>query len=198
MTEYNVGDKIKVVGFGGMYTTYEKIAWLMGSELYKGGRRPVKTVFEIKAKRKHLKSDDMVYLLKSEEGEFLFTNEKWGTEFVMIEKSSKEKPTKFVKVEESIFDLKEEFEKGELYVNDYEGHYAQLKSEKELACSVLGDLVYLKVAIDWRDEAAEMVKGLGIPYSCNGAGHIMGVSWDDENEFIALCHKVAELTDKPE
>jgi hypothetical protein len=122
-------------------------------------------------------------------------------------KQEKPKPTKLVKVEESIFDLKEEFERGELYFdvaavsggvffsND---EYVKINSKESLCECYSNGNVYRQVEIDWRDELAVTVKATGLPYSSNGRGHITGMSWNSEIELIAICHKVAELTDKPE
>ncbi|AUR81481.1 hypothetical protein NVP1007O_15 [Vibrio phage 1.007.O._10N.261.55.F9] len=106
-------------------------------------------------------------------------------------------PTKFVKVEESIFDLKGEFERGELYSSDCEGHYTQLKCEKKLYLAAHQDSVYRQVEIDWRDEVNSYflkTKVLGI--DCTIEESIETDFYNDE--FISLCHLVASLTEKPE
>ena len=106
------------------------------------------------------------------------------------------KPTKFVKVEESILDLKGEFERGELYSSDCEGHYTQLKCEKKLYLAAHQDSVYRKVEIDWRDEVKEVYDAVELPSGEQGSLY-MGEDWD-EQEFIKFCHLVASLTEKPE
>ncbi len=108
----------------------------------------------------------------------------------------KPKPTKFVKVEESIFDLKSEFERGELYVSTCEGHYTQLKCENKLYLAAHKDSIYRKVDIDWRDEVNSYflkTKVLGI--DCTIEESIETDFYN--NEFISLCHLVASLTEKP-
>lgn len=101
-------------------------------------------------------------------------------------------PTKFVKVEESIFDLKGEFERGELYSSNCEGHYTQLKCEKKFYLAAHQDSVYRQVDVDWRDEVAEFT-GLGKDF----------YTWVDciddmyNFDFVEMCHLVASLTEKP-
>ncbi|AOQ26676.1 hypothetical protein [Vibrio phage 2E1] len=112
-------------------------------------------------------------------------------------KDLKSKPTKFVKVEGSIFDLKEEFERGELYSSDCDGHYTQLKCEKKLYLAAHQDSVHRKVEIDWRDEVNSYflkTKVLGV--DCTIEESIETNFYNDE--FISLCHLVASLTEKPE
>ena len=105
-------------------------------------------------------------------------------------------PTKFVKVEEPIFDLKAEFENGELYSSDCEGCYTQLKCKKKLYLAGYQDSIYRQVEIDWRDEVKEVYDAVELPVGEQGSLY-MGEDWD-EKEFIKFCHLVASLTEKPE
>lgn len=109
----------------------------------------------------------------------------------------KPKPTKFAKVEEPIFDLKGEFERGELYSSDCEGHYTQLKCEKKLYLAAHKDSIYRKVEIDWRDEvyAWQHTAKIGIytPLDITVGSLIDSHS----DKFIEMCHLVASLTEKP-
>ncbi|AUR90522.1 hypothetical protein NVP1144O_74 [Vibrio phage 1.144.O._10N.286.45.B3] len=108
----------------------------------------------------------------------------------------KPKTTKFVKVEESIFDLKEEFERGELYSSNCEGHYTQLKYKKSLYLAAHQDSIYRQVEIDWRDEVKSKYSLTDFRNLDDGGCINLG-DWTPEG-FIKLCHFVAELTDKPE
>lgn len=108
-------------------------------------------------------------------------------------KKEKPTPTKFVKVEESIFDLREEFERGELYaVNGREKHFV-INNEGWLTNAKSNGNVYRQVKVDWRDEMAEFT-GLGKSF----------YTWIDcidnmyDFDFVEMCHKVASLTEKPE
>ena len=103
-------------------------------------------------------------------------------------------PTKFVKVEESIFDLKKEFERGELYEKGSD--YTKLISESDFAFAYRENAVYRKVEIDWRDEVKEVYDAVELPVGEQGSLY-MGEDWD-EQEFIKFCHLVASLTEKPE
>ena len=113
-------------------------------------------------------------------------------------------PTKFVKVEESIFDLKKEFERGELYSSDCEGHYTQLKCEKKLYLAAHQDSVYRQVEINWRDELDIYLDSISsldsnfdekvtLEFSKSKFAYNMS-----DDEFVAACHLVASLTEKPE
>lgn len=105
-------------------------------------------------------------------------------------------PTKFVKVEEPIFDLKAEFERGELYSSDCECCYTQLKCKKKLYLAGYQDSIYRQVKIDWRDEVKEVYDAVEFPVGEQGSLY-MREDWD-EQEFIKFCHLVASLTEKPE
>ncbi|CAH9015075.1 conserved hypothetical protein [Vibrio phage 466E53-1] len=108
----------------------------------------------------------------------------------------KSTPTKFVKVEESIFDLKEEFERGELYaVNGREKHFV-INNEGWLTNAKSNGNVYRQVKVDWRDEVNKAYGAVELPSGERGKLY-MGESWD-EQEFIKFCHLVASLTEKPE
>ncbi|CAM0042741.1 hypothetical protein VPHK392_0014 [Vibrio phage K392] len=116
----------------------------------------------------------------------------------------KPKPTKFVKVEESIFDLKEEFENGELYSSDCEGCYNQILGEKSLHWAGSQGKIYRQVEIDWRDEVVSFLDDENIGSGGVMTGDILNalleVDWGciKESDFIGLCHLVASLTEKPE
>jgi hypothetical protein len=125
--------------------------------------------------------------------------------FVDIKELSKPKPTKFVKVEESIFDLKEEFDSGELYFrwlgNGEQGSggvgYDQIDDINMLLVRWEEKRVYRQVEIDWRSELREALELTS--HRPLGTGSVrVGDSDLTDDEFISLCHKVAELTDKPE
>ena len=123
-------------------------------------------------------------------------------------KDLQEKPTKFVKVEESIFDLKEEFERGELYVSTCEGHYTQILGENGLFLAAFNNSIYRQVEVDWSDELGlflakkafdgASVNNLDISDLSDNLGTVSVNLELRFNDFIEMCHKVAELTDKPE
>lgn len=73
----------------------------------------------------------------------------------------KPKPTKFVKVEESIFDLKGEFERGELYYMNM-GHYNKCETWRELAHFMIEDELYRQVEkeIEERQEFVDRARGM--------------------------------------
>ena len=108
----------------------------------------------------------------------------------------KPKPTKFVKVEEAIFDLKGEFERGELYCKNLcaSDDYTRLSTEVALFGCASADNIYRKVEIDWRDE----VKKLDSHAIFYDDGDLYSVIDSNSNDFISMCHEVASLTEKPE
>lgn len=103
--------------------------------------------------------------------------------------SAKLKSTKFAKVEESIFDLKGEFERGELFTKLGDKYMPLSGCEKAFASSLLASSIYRQVEIDWRDEVEKHRYVLNAPYYSMR---------NDPDKFIAMCHAIAELTDKPE
>lgn len=94
-----IGDTVKVTGTRGMYSTYKKMADLMGSTLYKDLLYPKSMKFEVVEKQKHHRLNEMVYLLKNNEGEFLFTDKEG--EIIVLSKPKPRTKTEFVKVEYS-------------------------------------------------------------------------------------------------
>ena len=123
----------------------------------------------------------------------------------------KPKPTKFAKVEESIFDLKGEFDRGELFTKKAWGEYVLIKEDTHLASlyemqshenSKIG--IYRQVEIDWRDELDSYLDSISsldsnfdekvtLEFSKSKFSYNMS-----DSEFVAVCHLVASLTDKPE
>ncbi|CAM0008844.1 hypothetical protein VPHK359_0015 [Vibrio phage K359] len=119
--------------------------------------------------------------------------------FVDTKDLVKSTPTKFVKVEESIFDLKGEFERGELYSSDCEGHYTQLKCEKKLYLAAHQDSVYRKVEIDWRESVIELAPaGYGLLKLINGGDLSIDGHYNKEQALILANAIIASLTEKPE
>lgn len=99
--------------------------------------------------------------------------------------------TEYEKVTESIFDLRDEFERGELYCKNLAGNedYQQLNTEVALfGCAAAGN-VYLRVEkeIDWRDDIYEWqhTKKVGIytPLDFTVA-HLISAHPD---KFLELC-----------
>ncbi|AUR96995.1 hypothetical protein NVP1236O_03 [Vibrio phage 1.236.O._10N.261.52.C4] len=106
----------------------------------------------------------------------------------------KPKPTKFVKVEESIFDLKNELERGELYYMNM-AHYNKCEAWQELAHFMIEGELYRQVEIDWRDEVRAKYPAIDFR-DVDGEGYHDVGSWDSDS-FIRLCHLVASLTENP-
>ena len=122
-----------------------------------------------------------------------------------IKDLKKEKPTKFVKVEESIFDLKGEFERGDLYQKpEFARDYSLVSNVQALASALDGGFCYRKVEIDWRDELDSYLDSISnldsifdekVTLEFSGSKFAYNMS---DDEFVAACHLVASLTEKPE
>lgn len=111
-------------------------------------------------------------------------------------------PTKFVKVEESIFDLKEEFERGELYrVYAHHGDdpmYGAIDSEFSLIQAADRSNIYRKVEIDWRESVISIVPH---NYGVSAWGEVdlrIDGSYSKEQALILANAIIESLTDKPE
>lgn len=97
--------------------------------------------------------------------------------------------TEYEKVTESIFDLKGEFERGELYFNFGDGEWFTYKDEASLAIGFKEDNVHRKieVEIDWRDEVSDHFVEYEIS---DGSGEYR----IDSDDFLAVCRKVLRAT----
>ncbi|CAH9015701.1 conserved hypothetical protein [Vibrio phage 120E34-1] len=192
-----IGDKVKVTGTGGIYTTYKRAAKEMGSKLYKENLYPKSMTFDVIEKNKHHRLNEMVYLLKNDEGEFLFTD-KSSSVFHVIKSKQEPAPTKFVKVEESIFDLREEFERGELYaVSGREKHFV-INNEGWLTNAKSNGNVYRQVKVDWREIVIELApSGYGIKALGKNNLRIDG-AYNKEQALILANAIIESLTKKPE
>lgn len=111
-------------------------------------------------------------------------------------KQEKQKPTKFVKIKESIFDLKEEFEMGELYEKG--SGYTKLISESDFAFACRENAVYRKVEIDWIESVTVLTPiGYGVERSPSNKLRIEG-SYTKKQALILANAIIESLTDKPE
>lgn len=119
-------------------------------------------------------------------------------------KDLKPKQTKFVKVEESIFDLKGEFERGELFTKLGDTYIPLSDCEKAFASSLLASSIYRQVEIDWLDELDSYLDSMSSPDSIFDETVTLEFSKSkfaynmSDNEFVSACHLVASLTEKPE
>ncbi|CAM0040610.1 hypothetical protein VPHK435_0016 [Vibrio phage K435] len=117
--------------------------------------------------------------------------------FVDTKDLVKSTPTKFVKVEESIFDLKDELERGELYY--YQGgEYFKITDTRQLAVHAHYKSAYRKVEIDWRDE---VVRSLPAGYGVEAFGSkdiIVQGAFNKKQALILANAIIASLTEKPE
>lgn len=107
--------------------------------------------------------------------------------------------TEYEKVTESIFDLRDEFKRGELYSkHKNKEKYYQINTEVWVVNAINNNNVYRKVEkeIDWRlllRETIEKSSGRNI-----GDGSVMvGTSDLTDEEFLMLCHEISEVTNKP-
>lgn len=75
MTEFNIGDKVKITGTDGSYTTYQAWADMVGSKRFTRGKYPSITgELEVISVAPHQSQNVTLYLLGGDEGEFIFDN----------------------------------------------------------------------------------------------------------------------------
>ena len=119
--------------------------------------------------------------------------------FILRAAALEEKPKRvkvsYVKVEDSIFDLRPDFEDGELFQAMNNESYQVITGELKLAELLSYGLVCRKVEteIDWRDE----VKRLDESAIFHDDGDLFLIIDSKSDDFISMCHDVASLTEKP-
>lgn len=120
------------------------------------------------------------------------------TELTLSDFKPKKTRTEWVKVDDSIFDLRPDFECGELYFKGPDGRYKKVLSSSFLAASLECKSIYRKVekVIDWRVEATIFISDNSTT-EVEYTWAVDGVNLSD-NDFIKLCHLVAESTEKPQ
>ncbi|CAH9016999.1 putative coil containing protein [Vibrio phage 217E38-1] len=145
-----IGDKVKVTGTGGIYTTYQKMADLMGSKLFKKNLYPETMEFEVIEKHKHHSMDEMVYLLKNDEGEFLFTDKDSAIEVIAKPRTK----TEFVKCEfEHAWEAVKAFEDGEeLYTKRSHKDFVLIDNAPDVLRFLYGLYSKVETEIDERQE----------------------------------------------
>lgn len=144
-----VGDKVKVDRIGGFYSTYKDWAEIVGAERWVKNKYPESMEFAIKAIAPHLTESITLYLLSNDEGDFIFDG--IDSNITTVKPHTR---TEYEKVTESIFDLRDEFERGELYFKCSEGDWVQAVHESEVVHFLNNCALYRKIEkeIDWRDE----------------------------------------------
>lgn len=98
--------------------------------------------------------------------------------------------TEYEKVTESIFDLREEFERGELYFKCSEGDWVQAVHESEVVHFLNNCCLYRKVEkqIDWREEVSTWVQqnqSVNIDFLTNSVMYYHGSVSNDT--FLEMC-----------
>lgn len=147
-----VGDKVKVNKIGGFYSTYRVWAETVGAERWVKNKYPENMEFVIKAIAPHITESITLYLLSNDEGEFIFDN--IDSNITIVRRTR----TEYEKVTESIFDLRDEFERGELYYNFGDDEWFTYKDEASLAIGFKEGNVHRKVEkeIDERQEFVDL------------------------------------------
>lgn len=183
-----IGDTVEVASCSSMYEACERMARFLGSTGFVEGKYPSSMVFTVVNIGIHDPGGWDVYLLSNESGEFLFDNNRGSIKVINKAKLTR---TEYVKVDDSIFDLKAEFEAGELYVkHKNNGKYVKINSESWLVSAKNNGNVYRKVEreVTWQDELERL-------YPVNAInGHVSFNRLITDAEFIELCHKVHHLT----
>jgi hypothetical protein len=183
-----VGDKVKVDKIGGFYPTYKEWAEIVGAKRWTNNKYPESMEFVVEAIGNHLTESITLYLLSNDEGEFIFDNIHSNIATV------KRTRTEYEKVTESIFGLRDEFERGELYTKKFNQEWHQIKTEEQLGnlLSMNDDPtkngIYRKVEreIDWRVDAdSYFLKTKYLWINCTIEEAITRSDYCDE--FLELC-----------
>ncbi|AUR84700.1 hypothetical protein NVP1063O_033 [Vibrio phage 1.063.O._10N.261.45.C7] len=103
---------------------------------------------------------------------------------------------------ESVFDLKDMFEKGEIYfkaIGDREDGsfgvvYDKIVDEQMLICRYEEGRLLKREEVKWQDEVSQYVLKEGITYSCNGAKHIRGLADYSDEQFLEMCRIALRAT----
>lgn len=99
----------------------------------------------------------------------------------------------YEKVTESIFDLKDEFERGELYFQQG-GEYLPYKLESEFAHGFMHNRIYRRIEkpVDWQNSVVEFMKGCPVDGSQMNQELIDELNadrWDNmtDSDFLEMC-----------
>lgn len=192
--QIEIGDIVEVTrevtSIGGIFTASSQMAKKLYPVSYVRNKFPASLRFKVVATGNHLSRGTPIYLLKNEEGEFLFDNE--NDSFKVISKGKKYK-TSYVKVHNSEA-IKAVMEGSEEYYTREGTVYRPLdmySSLDQLCKAYKKD----KQETMWQDEVAELVKIKGLSTSLNGTGHLRGLSWDNDEDFLEVCRLVCDLTE---
>ena len=79
-----------------------------------------------------------------------------------------EKTYRYEKVTDSIFDLKEEFERGELFSFDGNEHYVQIETEGDFSYAHIYENLYRRIEVTERELFIELVERVGSELMDNG------------------------------
>lgn len=213
MKEFNIGDKVRVSNTDMFYSTYQKFADVVEAKNYIHNRYPSGNEFTISAISNHHKTRVKCYLLTNGEGDFIFDNGNDAFELIKKPKRTKIEYVKcyFSREWEAV---KHYNEVGELFDIDCNGNHTNVNDISgawyEVVCRNYDSLYrQVEVEIDWRDEVKSFLESCGkinggssldeFTYKSNSDFEHINKSNDDyDNEFVRLCHLVADLTDKPE
>lgn len=102
--------------------------------------------------------------------------------------------TEYVKVTESIFDLKEEFERGELYYLPNDPDNYKVIDSMHILCNCAAyatPKIYRRIEkeVDWRDETANYLSGKALLMS--GADYLI---WENGDAFLEMCRIALRAT----
>lgn len=200
MTEFNIGDKVKITGTDGSYARYQAWADMVGSKRFNMYKDPIITgELEVISVAPHQSQNVTLYLLGSDEGEFIFDNSFGDIE--LVEKKPRTK-VEYVKCEFSREweAVKYYNEEGELFVIDCNGNYSNVNDISgawyEVVCKNLNSLYRaVHIDIDWRDDAICYFNTTPSLHEDDRLIDLISKSAtkQESDAFIKLCHLVSSL-----
>lgn len=127
-----------------------------------------------------------------------FYNDQGMKQLTLSDFKHKKIRTEWVKAEDDLWQLEDEFKNGDLYWLSCDTTYKVITKTYTLTSFLEAGEVYRKVEkeIDWRIEATNFIANNEAKYF-DYTWSVDGVDLTDI-DFIKLCHLVVKLTDKPE
>lgn len=190
MKEFYIGQKVVVSDIGGCYSSFRDMAKLMKLSNWKYQRQcPTNEPLTIIAKEVHKSDGFHVYGLEDSNGQTYMSSARY---FLL----SKPARTEYVKVTESIFDLKEEFERGELYfMATTDCEYHKIDAIKVLGLNFDKKNIYRRIEkeVDWSEAVSDYffeTKWIGI--DCSIEESIAESNYREE--FLEMCRVVLRAT----
>ena len=181
-----------------LYGTYVLVSDKEAAEIYVGLINKF-GISEIKLRECNREREDAIEVHKAQ-----WTSSGWDASFTKansrdLDEGSKKltlsdlKPrirTKYEKVTESIFDLRDEFERGELYCkHEHAREFTQVINTQTLAQSLHGGYCFKKIEkeIDWRKETKSYLRSDNGAFKLYQLEAMLGAIAEYPEQFLEMC-----------